>query len=279
MAVKIGLDAGHGGTSTGTYSCSTKQDGLYEKDYTLELAKMVGERLKANGFEPFYTRTADINPGNVSARAKMCANAGCKYAVSIHFNGFANAAAKGCEVFVPYAETAAGIETGYYNYLGKFFTRRAPFARSSNYNNRNETFDKRLNTAMRKFDASTAAKKDYFGFIRTGWELELSADLLEVCFLTNAEDFKTYTEHKAEIADAIARSIVEGFKKTYKAGASGGAGSTSGGGTNSGAGSAPPAAPKGTFRVVAGSFSSKANAAAHVKALKAAGFDAYIQGV
>ena len=109
--------------------------------------------------------------------------------------------------------------------------------------------------------------------------MELSADLLEVCFLTNAEDFKTYTEHKVEIADAIARSIVEGFKKTYKAGASGGAGGTSGGGTSGGAGSTPPAAPKGTFRVVAGSFSSKANAAAHVKALKAAGFDAYIQEV
>ena len=38
MKAVIGIDAGHGGSSTGTYSCTTKSDGLYEKDYTLELA-------------------------------------------------------------------------------------------------------------------------------------------------------------------------------------------------------------------------------------------------
>lgn len=212
--VLIGLDAGHGGASSGTYSVNTTKDGLYERDFTLELAKMVGEKLIANKFGVFYTRTTDVNPGTVSQRAQACIDAGCKYAVSLHFNGFNNESAKGCEVFVPYGETSAGIETGYYKYLTKFFKERKPFARSNNYSNRNETFDKKLNLSTRKFDA-VSSNKDYFGFIRTAWASGLSADLLEVCFLTSPEDFKTYTENKEAIADAIARSIVEGFGEVY----------------------------------------------------------------
>lgn len=258
---KIGLDAGHGGSSTGTYSFNTKKDGLYEKDHCLELTKMVADRLKANGFEVFLTRTTDVNPGTVSERAKACVNAKCNYAVSIHFNGFNNESANGCEVFVPYGEKGAGIEVGYYNYLGKYFKRRAPFARSNNYNNRNETYDKKLNTKTRKFDAVTTAKKDYFGFIRTSWANGLSADLLEVCFLTNENDFNTYIKNKGAIADAITRSIVEGYKKTYNA---------------------PEVKEEtknedGTLYIVqTGAFSKKANAEAQVKKLKADGYDAVI---
>lgn len=258
---KIGLDAGHGGSSTGTYSYNTKNDGLYEKDHCLELVKLVAEKLKYNGFEVFLTRTTDVNPGDVSARAKACIKAKCNYAVSIHFNGFDNTSANGCEVFVPYAEKGAGIEAGYYKYLGKFFKLRAPFARSNNVNNRNEVYDKKLNTTTRKFDAVNTAKKDYFGFIRTSWASGLSADLLEVCFLTNPNDFKTYTENKNAIADAIARSIVEGYKKTYKAPA--------------------VVVPTTTarYRVIAGAFSTKERANAHVKALSSKGFAAYVEEI
>lgn len=212
--VMIGLDAGHGGSSSGTYSINTAKDKLYEKDHCLELTKMVGERLLKNGFKVFYTRTTDVNPGTVSQRAKACVNAGCKYAVSIHFNGFDNVSANGTEVFVPYAEKAAGIESGYYKYLTEFFKERKPFARSNNYSNRNDTFDKKLDISTRKF-AAYDDQKDYFGFIRTSWENGLSADLLEVCFLTNKGDFDTYVNNKKAIADAIARSIVEGYKETY----------------------------------------------------------------
>lgn len=215
--VLIGLDAGHGGSSSGTYSCNTKNDGLFERDFTLDLVKRINERLLANGFKTFLTRTTDTNPGNVSERANACVKAGCKYAVSVHFNGFSNQSANGCEVFVPYEERAAGIEAGYYKYLGEFFNRRAPFARSNSYYNRNDTFDKKLNISTRKFDAYDD-QRDYFGFVRTAWEKGLSADLLEVCFLTNPQDFKTYTEKTDEIADAIARSIVEGYGEVYRFG-------------------------------------------------------------
>ena len=212
MAIKIGLDPGHGGNSPGTNSIDSAKDGIYEKTYALELCQMIAERLIRAGFEVFMTRTGDTKPGNVSERALACVATGCDYAVSVHFNGSANAAANGCEVFVPYKETFANIEVGYYNGLSRFFKIRKPFARSTNINNRNETTDKRMNLDTKRFEV-VANKKEYFGFIRTAWEKGLSADLLEVCFLTNRLDFDTYIEHKAEIADALAAAIVEGFGK------------------------------------------------------------------
>ena len=262
---KIGLDAGHGGSSSGTNSVGSQ----YEKYYTLELCKLVKTRLENNGFDVYMTRTTDTNPGNVSKRAEMCMAAGCGYAVSIHFNGFDDKSANGCEVFVPYGEKSAGIEAGYYNYLGAFFKQRAPFARCYDYPNKTIVFDKKLNTATRKFDA-VSTKTDYFGFIRTAWAKGYSYDLLEVCFLTNQKDFETFTNNMGAVADAIARSIVEGYKKTYK-------------GSSATVNKVPAETTTPTtgakYRVIAGSFSTKANADAHVKALKAKGFDAFVEVV
>lgn len=210
----IGLDAGHGGDSSGTYSVNTKKDGLFEKDFTLELVKAINSRLVEHGFKTVLTRTADYNSGNVMKRAQMCINAKCDYAVSIHFNGFANESANGTEVFVPYGEKFANIEAGYLKCLKKYFNIRAPFARANSFYNRNDIFDKKLNEQTKRFDAFDE-QKDYFGFIRTCWENGLSADLLEVCFLTNSQDFKAYTENREAIADGIAKAIVEGFGKKY----------------------------------------------------------------
>lgn len=266
----IGLDAGHGGTSSGTYSCNTTKDGLYEKDYALEVVKMVDKRLVEHGFKTVLTRTTDINPGNVSKRAQICVDGKCNYAVSIHFNGFSNQNAKGCEVFVPCAETSAGIEVGYYNYLGKFFSKRAPFARSNNYYNRNTTFDKKMSTETRKFGAQSN-DKDYFGFVRTSWEKGLSADLLEICFLTNPEDFKTFTENKQAVSDAIARSIVEGFGKEWKGE------TTEETKEDTKEETKTETVSKTIYRVQVGAFSDKNNAKALQDKLKKAGFDSYIK--
>ena len=210
----IGLDAGHGGDSSGTYSVNTKKDGLFEKDFALELCKMINNKLVEHGFKTVLTRTADYNPGNVRKRAQMCINAKCDYAVSIHFNGFKNESANGTEVFVPYGEKFANIEAGYLKCLKKYFKVRAPFARANSFYDRNDVFDKKLNEQTKRFDAYDE-QKDYFGFIRTCWENGVSADLLEICFLTNPQDFKAYTENKEDIADGIARAIVEGFGRKY----------------------------------------------------------------
>lgn len=215
MKAVIGIDAGHGGSSSGTYSVNSVYDGLFEKDYALDLTIRINEHLIENGFRTVLTRTSDINPGNVSERARMCVLGNCDYAVSIHFNGFNNASARGAEVFVPYGEEVADIEVGFYKCLTRYFKDRAPFARSNNYYDRNETYDKKMNLRTKFFDA-VSDKKDYFGFIRTCWESGLSADLLEVCFLTNPSDFEAYIKNVDGIADELARAIVEGFGEKYR---------------------------------------------------------------
>lgn len=215
MSIVIGLDAGHGGSSTGTYSINSTKDGLFEKDYCLDLCKKVSERLNEHGIKTVLTRTTDINLGDVSKRAQKCIDANCNFCLSIHFNGFKDESANGCEVFVPYGEKGAGIEAGFQKYLGEFFKIRAPFARSNSYYDRNDVFDKKLNVLTRKFGAY-GIQKDFFGFIRTCWDNKVSADLLEVCFLTNKKDFETYTSKTDEIADAIAKAICEGYKIEWK---------------------------------------------------------------
>lgn len=214
MKAIIGIDAGHGGSSSGTYSVNTVYDGLFEKDFALEQALLVEKHLLRNGFGVIMTRRSNKNPGNVNDRAKICVNGNCDFALSIHFNGFGTESANGTEVFVPYQEKIAGIEAGFYDVLGKYFKRRTPFARSNNYYNRNKIFDKKLNHEKRRFDAFSG-EKDYFGFVRNCWENGISADLLEICFLTNPNDFKTYIENREEIAAGIAKSIVEGFGEEF----------------------------------------------------------------
>lgn len=214
MKAKIGIDPGHGGSSSGTYSASTVRDGLFEKDYALGFSMMLKAALERNGFSVIMTREGDFNPGSVSERAKIVADAGADFALSVHFNGFGDESANGAEVFVPYPEKIAAIESGLYSVLKKFFRIRNPFARSSSYFDKNRIFDKKLDAEAGIFGASEN-EKDYFGFIRGCRERGISADLLEICFLTNKKDLEQYLEHRDEIAEGIAKSIVEGFGEKF----------------------------------------------------------------
>ena len=214
MKAVIGIDAGHGGSSSGTYSVNTVSDGLFEKDYALELALLMEEHLKRNGFEVIMTRRTDENPGNVSKRAEIVAEKGADFALSIHFNGFEKESANGTEIYVPYSETVAEIEAGFNNTLEKYFKKRLPFARSNSYFDRNKIFDKKLNLEKRRFDAKSA-EKDYFGFVRGCWEKSISADLIEICFLTNKKDFETYLLNRKKIAEELSENIVKAFGESF----------------------------------------------------------------
>lgn len=217
MKATIGLDAGHGGSSSGTYSVNTEHDGLFEKDYALEMVLKINEHLLKNGFKTVLTRTADFNPGTVTERAAKMVDAKADFALSLHFNGFGTESANGTEVYVPHAEKLAGIEAGFFEVLSKYFKPRAPFARSNSYYDRNKIFNKELNISTRKFDAFSF-EKDYFGFVRGCWAGGVSADLLEVCFLTNPKDFQTFIKNKDEIAKGIAKAIVEAFGEKFSDG-------------------------------------------------------------
>ena len=81
MKAVIGIDAGHGGSSSGTYSVNTVFDGIFEKDYALEQALLVEKHLVRNGFKVVMTRRSDINPGTVNERAKFCIERNCDFSL------------------------------------------------------------------------------------------------------------------------------------------------------------------------------------------------------
>ena len=91
----IVIDAGHGGRDPGAIGVG----GLREKDVTLRLAKSLGEKLAAQGFEIVYTRRDDRSIG-LEERTAIAESVGGDLFVSLH----ANAAPR---------RSVAGIETYY----------------------------------------------------------------------------------------------------------------------------------------------------------------------
>ena len=51
MKATVGIDPGHGGNSSGTYTINTVKDGLFERDFTLEQALLIEKHLLRNGFK------------------------------------------------------------------------------------------------------------------------------------------------------------------------------------------------------------------------------------
>lgn len=80
MAYSIMLDAGHGGQDPGAV-----YKGRQEKNDNLRLALAVGEILKNNGIDVFYTRTTDIYQTPFE-KAQLANQAGVDYFISFHRN-------------------------------------------------------------------------------------------------------------------------------------------------------------------------------------------------
>ncbi len=80
MAVKIMIDAGHGG-----YDAGAVYQGRREKDDNLNLALAVGDILKSQGYDVVYTRTDDVYDSPVQ-KARIGNESGADFFVSIHRN-------------------------------------------------------------------------------------------------------------------------------------------------------------------------------------------------
>lgn len=118
------LDPGHGGEDLGNVRLEDGQIALMEKDFTLDHALMLADRLRADGFEVVLTRETDseVNPANedvngdgitadpdgparsdqlddLQARVNICNIASADLLVSIHYNGAENEFLQGYEVW------------------------------------------------------------------------------------------------------------------------------------------------------------------------------------
>ncbi|NLO38718.1 MAG: N-acetylmuramoyl-L-alanine amidase, partial [Ruminiclostridium sp.] len=85
------VDPGHGGYDPGTVS--PYEEGFYEKDFNLDVALRLKERLEQQGFKVVMTRETDtaLNDywkADVWARPRIANEVGATFFVSIHVNGF-----------------------------------------------------------------------------------------------------------------------------------------------------------------------------------------------
>lgn len=170
---KIALDAGHGGSDPGAV-----YKGRQEKEDTLDLTLAVGDILKKNGIDVYYTRTTDEYETPFK-KATDANNSGANLFVSIHRNSSEN------------PNQYSGVETLVYSDTGL----KAEVARNINNQLEDAGFknlgvDKRKNLVVLK---------------RT----KMPAVLVEAGFINNDKDNYLFDEEFDSIAQAIADGILE----------------------------------------------------------------------
>lgn len=170
---RIALDAGHGGSDPGAVYKDRR-----EKDDTLDLTLAVGDILKKNGIDVYYTRTTDEYETPFK-KATDANNSGADLFVSIHRNSSEN------------PNQYSGVETLVYSDTGL----KAEVARNINNQLEDASFknlgvDERKNLVVLK---------------RT----KMPAVLVEAGFINNDKDNYLFDEEFDSIAQAIADGILE----------------------------------------------------------------------
>lgn len=170
---RIALDAGHGGSDPGAVYKDRQ-----EKDDTLDLTLAVGDILKKNGIDVYYTRTTDEYETPFK-KATDANNSGADLFVSIHRNSSEN------------PNQYSGVETLVYSDTGL----KAEVARNINNQLEDAGFknlgvDERKNLVVLK---------------RT----KMPAVLVEAGFINNDKDNYLFDEEFDSIAQAIADGILE----------------------------------------------------------------------
>ena len=170
---RIALDAGHGGSDPGAV-----YKGRQEKDDTLDLTLAVGDILKKNGIDVYYTKTTDEYETPFK-KATDANNSGADLFVSIHRNSSEN------------PNQYSGVETLVYSDTGL----KAEVARNIN-NQLEDAGFKNLGVDVRK---------NLVVLKRT----KMPAVLVEVGFINNDKDNYLFDEEFDSIAQAIADGILE----------------------------------------------------------------------
>lgn len=213
MTKVIVLDAGHGGSDSGAVNGSR-----YEKDDNLRMAKAVRHLLEKQGHTVLMTREGDTNPSH-ETRIATANKAKADLFLSIHRNAHTDKTAKGIEIYARYSPHLAAMATIL------------------------EELAKEPNQANR--GAKLGAYKVLYG-------ATMPAGLIEIGFISNAEDNRLYDLHFDKYAEAIARGICYALGAEYR--------------TQTGA----------RYKVQVGAFNSKENAEAFLKTVQNMGLAAFL---
>lgn len=173
MPYSIMMDAGHGGRDPGAV-----YNGRQEKDDALRLTLAVGEILQDNGIDVEYTRTTDVYETPYE-KAMKANNAGVDFFVSIHRNSY------------PVDNEVSGVETLVYDLSG------IKYEMAQNINEQLES--------VGFVNLGVKARPNLVVLKRTN----MPAVLVEAGFINSDVDNNLFDTHFDDIAQAIARGILD----------------------------------------------------------------------
>ncbi|MBR4317409.1 MAG: N-acetylmuramoyl-L-alanine amidase [Kiritimatiellae bacterium] len=204
--LNILVDPGHGGSDSG---CRSASGTVHEQVITLAIAREVQAQLKAMGHHANLTRPDEKTTRTLDERTLLGASLGIDAFVSIHVNASANPEAKGVET---YTLPAFGCEGTLPNspprgpLVGHAYlppsTRLAYYVQKA-----------LLDTTQPPpypQPADRGVRHAHFKVLR---DTPAPSILIEIGFMTNAEDFARITDATAQ--KEIARRIVQGIVRAF----------------------------------------------------------------
>ncbi len=191
------LDAGHGGMDDGARSHPPLV--VSEKHLTLDLVRLVGQRLEEAGMKVSYTRTNDVALA-LDERSGAARKAKADIFVSVHVNFSPNPQSTGSETFVINAAGYAGTPEG-------------SRARGFQIGNANDYYNTQLGYSIQRRLMAMDTKVPDRGLKRQSFfvlrETSCPAVLIEIGFLSNVSELLKMLE--PEWMDTCADSISDGI--------------------------------------------------------------------
>ena len=176
---KVFIDAGHGGKDSGATG-----NGIKEKDIVLSVSLKIGEVLKRHNVEVFYSRETDVFI-ELTERATMANQLDVDVFVSVHANAMDNDIVQGLETF-------------------------------SHPNSKNGTaLAKCIQDSLIKdklYTKNRGIKTANFSVLRN---TKMTAALGELGFITNKEDSDILKNKQNELAESIAKGILNFLGMKY----------------------------------------------------------------
>lgn len=195
--MKLFIDPGHGGSDSGATG-----NGYKEKDLTLQFSKLVAEKMRSAGHTVGMSRTTDVYV-DLDARGRMMK--GYDFGVSFHLNA---GGGKGYELIVPAKESYCTIErilASKFDKLGTN-TRSMPVYSRDYYSGY-----KTARTFSGDKFGQVPGYTDYYSINRQAWAVGVSADIVELAFIDNAEDVKNFVSKMDQYATAFVEAIKEAY--------------------------------------------------------------------
>lgn len=185
---RLYLDAGHGYSAPNGWDPGATTPNYREADLTHELVDLIALRLDKKGIA--YRKSQDDGV-NFDRRQEAARDHGCTTLLSIHFNASPNATATGFESF----RHACNAEPGSLEFQSAM----------------HEALKASVGLRNRGMNTQEIA-------VISGKKGHLPATLLEIAFVTNANDMYVYQQRKFIIADALANAIEQYAKEYYGGG-------------------------------------------------------------